>query len=683
MNTQSIKGFLSHFLFLVSLFLFSAHLYSATIFVGPPPASIQAAIDIAAPGDTIQLSAGTYIQKIQVISKSINIVGAGQNLTTIRSPGALTPLTQYFTYGTANFWCVVMIDNQAAPTAQVVNISDLTVSGSDQQDTTTLPAPSPGFYGSSNRFFAIGYHDAGGSIQNVHTTSTRQSANFNELAGGGIVNASSNGNVTFDVANSLVDFYQRQGIDFRGSTLTANLYDSTISRGYALTPNTVTAAPNGIQYSGGASGSVVNNVIEGNISTVANAQSSGIIPFGAGPNLAVWGNTINNNDIGIAAIQNGHDLFIGGNIVNFTTSGQVNPVEGIVVQDTDGLTTLNSNIMNNIPDINMDLSTTASDQNFQLMNNQFFGSQVGMLVSGTSTSGPVIVMDGDSFIGTTGYYIQESTSPNGAPNDIWPSTSNVSFDGLVSGHMTVAEYNNVLAKIFDKHNDSSLGLVLDYVAPSAPVLTGIYETFGPAAGGNIVTITGSNFLSSNTTVFFGPAPGQDLVIVSDSQMYVTAPAGVGTVDVVVVTPFGYSPVIPVGSYTYALAPMVSKAFDPNILCKGSTTELIITLSNSNDMPASLTAPLIDNLPSGVKVHGHAVTDCGGVVTAIKGSGTVTLESGMIPANDSCTILVEVKPNHVGTVTNTLPSGSLVTDLGGNTYPASATITTLPRSSCHI
>lgn len=452
------------FLFLLLLFAFSSEQLSAAIVpVGPPPASIQAAINTANPGDTVQLSPGTYIEQIQVISKSIDIVGSGMNTTIIQSPGPLVPLTQFFTFG-SNFWCVVMVDNQAAPTPQVVNISNLTVDGDSQQDTTTLPPPSPGFYGSPDRFFAIGYHDAGGTILNVHTTNTRQTSSFNELAGGGIVNASSNGAVTFNVTNCLVDFYQRQGIDFRGATVTGNISGTTVNRGYVLTPNTATATPNGIQFSANAVGSVVSSVIEGNISTVLGASATGILPFGGGANILLSNNTVNNNDFGIAAIQNRPNIVIQNNVLNFTTTPGVNAPEGIIVQDTNGLSTITSNIMNNIPFINMEIIAT-TDQPFHLANNQFIGSQTGMLVTGNVTAGPIITMNSDSFTGTAGYYIREVD----APNDIWPSTATVSFDGLVSGYMTFAQFNQILTKIFDKHNDPALGLVLDFIPPFNPL----------------------------------------------------------------------------------------------------------------------------------------------------------------------------------------------------------------------
>lgn len=540
MKRMFIEGFFLSWVLVCFLTFFAAEVNGATIVVGPPPASIQTAINSASSGDTIQLSAGTYVEEIQVVSKSLNIFGAGRSLTTIQSPSAATHLTQNFSYGGFNWWCVVMVDNQAAPTAQTVNISNLTVDGSNQQDTVTSP-----IYGNSDRFFAIAYHNANGAIQNVHTTNTRQTSNFNELAGGGIVNASDTGTVTFTVDHCLVDFYQRIGIDCRGTALTATVSNSTVNRGYVLTPNTTTATPNGIQFSGSARGSVNGNTVSGNIATVFNASATGILLFGAGSDVIASGNTANNNDLGIIGISCGNNLTISNNQINFTTTPGVNPVEGIAVQDTSGLSTIISNVMNNVPNVNMDLSSS-TDQPFLLMNNQFFGSQVGLLVTGATSVGPIISMNSDSFVGTMGYYIQEVTSPH----DIWPSTSTVSFDGLISGHMTTAEFNLVLTKIYDQHNDPTLGLVLDFIPPSSPVVTCVNPNFGSTSGGGTVTIQGSGFISSNTQVFFGSNPASDVVVVSDTEITATVPSGTGTVDVFVVTPFGNSPTVPADNYTY-------------------------------------------------------------------------------------------------------------------------------------
>ena len=541
------KNFASFYL--LSLFFLLAFFYgdlnAATIFVGPPPASIQTAINGASNGDTIQLSAGTYVEEVQVISKSLNIVGKGKDISIIQSPGPATHLTQNFSFGGFNWWCVLMVDNAAAPTPQTVNISDLTVDGDNQQDTSIPP-----IYGNSDRFFAIGYHNANGTVNSVHTTNTKQSSNFNEITGGGIISAANNGTVTTTIMDTLVDFYQRIGIDCRGATLTANISDNTVNRGYVLTPSTITATPNGIQFSGANSGYIIQNVVSGNIGTVANAAGSGIIIFGADPNVTIAGNTVNNNDAGIVGLSSGNNLRINNNTLNFTTTPGINPPEGIIVQDTSGLTAIISNVMNNIPSINMDLFSS-TDQPFQLMNNQFNGSATGLLVTGSTPLGPEVTMSHDTFTGTAGYYIHEVT----APHDIWPSTATVTFDGMVSGFITFPQFNALLLKIFDKHNDPTLGLVLDFILPfpttPAPAVTSVTAISGPESGGNTVTITGTDFISSNTTVHFGSAAAL-ITVVNNTTITATVPPSLslGTVNVTVTTPAGTSSIVPGDQYTY-------------------------------------------------------------------------------------------------------------------------------------
>lgn len=93
-----------------------------------------------------------------------------------------------------------------------------------------------------------------------------------------------------------------------------------------------------------------------------------------------------------------------------------------------------------------------------------------------------------------------------------------------------------------------------------------------------------------------------------------------------------------------IAPTLGKAFSPVTINGGEVSRLIITLSNPGETDASLTAPLIDTLPSGVVVAllpNPSTTCVGGVVIANAGESTVTLTDGAIPANGSCTLTVNV------------------------------------------
>ncbi|RME54069.1 MAG: hypothetical protein D6795_04690 [Deltaproteobacteria bacterium] len=66
-------------------------------------------------------------------------------------------------------------------------------------------------------------------------------------------------------------------------------------------------------------------------------------------------------------------------------------------------------------------------------------------------------------------------------------------------------------------------------------LLSITPPLGPLAGGTRVTVRGNGSLSEATAVNFGPIPGDDLAIRSDTELEVTTPPGdrIGSVDVVV------------------------------------------------------------------------------------------------------------------------------------------------------
>ena len=81
-------------------------------------------------------------------------------------------------------------------------------------------------------------------------------------------------------------------------------------------------------------------------------------------------------------------------------------------------------------------------------------------------------------------------------------------------------------------------------------------------------------------------------------------------------------------------PTLGKAFSPaTILAAGGVSTLTITLSNPDVTVATLTAPLIDTLPSGVVIAAtpNVSTTCGGVgaPVAVAGASTVTLPAGRI------------------------------------------------------
>jgi uncharacterized repeat protein (TIGR01451 family) len=121
-------------------------------------------------------------------------------------------------------------------------------------------------------------------------------------------------------------------------------------------------------------------------------------------------------------------------------------------------------------------------------------------------------------------------------------------------------------------------------------------------------------------------------------------------------------------------PSLGKSFSPASISEGGTSTLTITLTNSSPDSASLTAPLIDHLPTGMEISGSGSDTCGGALTANMDTSIVTLTGGAIPADGSCTITVPVTTTGTGSYFNSLPAGALQTGNGSNTSPAVATLT---------
>jgi hypothetical protein len=96
---------------------------------------------------------------------------------------------------------------------------------------------------------------------------------------------------------------------------------------------------------------------------------------------------------------------------------------------------------------------------------------------------------------------------------------------------------------------------LVYQLPNVPppTVTNINPNSGSRGGGNTVTITGTNFQNVNE-VDFGPNHSTTVIVLSSTQITALAPAGMGTVDVIVTTAAGSSTPTAADQYTYLYIP---------------------------------------------------------------------------------------------------------------------------------
>jgi len=127
----------------------------------------------------------------------------------------------------------------------------------------------------------------------------------------------------------------------------------------------------------------------------------------------------------------------------------------------------------------------------------------------------------------------------------------------------------------------------------------------------------------------------------------------------------------------AYPPAVAKGFAPAVIAIDTPSTLSITLGNPNTIAANLQTALVDTFPSGLVVAAtpNASTTCAaGSVVATAGSGFVSLSAGaQIPANSSCTIMVDVQSDTQAIYENTIAAGALQTDLASSTGSASAAL----------
>jgi len=138
---------------------------------------------------------------------------------------------------------------------------------------------------------------------------------------------------------------------------------------------------------------------------------------------------------------------------------------------------------------------------------------------------------------------------------------------------------------------------------------------------------------------------------------------------------------------------INKSFTPISIASGAITRLNVSVYNPNTFPLN-NASWIDNLVGvqpGLSIANPAniSNSCGGSVTAVPGTTTLSLSGGTVPAQvgatpGECTVGIDVTSTTLGNLINTIPANALSSTGGGvsitNTTPASATVTVVGVAS---
>ncbi len=227
-----------------------------------------------------------------------------------------------------------------------------------------------------------------------------------------------------------------------------------------------------------------------------------------------------------------------------------------------------------------------------------------------------------------------------------------------------------------------------YIA--APTVTGISPNSGPTAGSTNVTITGTSF-TGTTSVTIGGAAATSVVVVNDTTITATTPAGAaGAQDVVVTNAVGSG--TGTGLFTYIAAPTVT-GISPSSGPTTGGTNVTITGSNFTGATsvtiggASATSVVVVN-PTTIT----ATTPAGTVgakdvaVTTVGGTGTGTGLFTYITVPDAPTSVVAAAGNTQATVTFTAPAsdgGSAITTYTATSSPGGFTGTCAGPAACSI
>ncbi len=251
--------------------------------------SIQAAIDAAAPDDTIRISAGTYTEQLTITKDNVDLIAdGGKGGVTIQAPSG------------ASF--VIHVSG-----AQDVDLRGLTVTGPARTSGQAVLGPTAGIVVDGN---------GSANIVDDHITGIRDFVGTNgaDLGGRqeGVAIQFGPGHITVDpssgpgsgrVERSVIDNYQKNGIQVSGPGSSVRIVNNTIT---GAGP-TAAIAQNGIQVNDGAKADIERNTVtDNNFSppTTGGADAGvtvavGIAVFNVNGGVVVAHNTVLRNDVGI------------------------------------------------------------------------------------------------------------------------------------------------------------------------------------------------------------------------------------------------------------------------------------------------------------------------------------------------------------------------------------------------
>jgi hypothetical protein len=237
---------------------------------------------------------------------------------------------------------------------------------------------------------------------------------------------------------------------------------------------------------------------------------------------------------------------------------------------------------------------------------------------GLPAGGNMVVISGSNFVGVTGVRFGNVAAAAFVVNSPTQITATAPAEAVGSVvHLTVTTPTGTPPTTPADR----------YTYANAPAVTAINPRQGLPAGGNVVTITGTNFINV-TNVQFGAVAATNFTVVNATQIMATAPRqAAGVVDIRVNAAAGTSPVVAADRYTYAPAPGVTAINPKQGLPTGGTAVVIMgtNFGGATAVKFGNAAAARFNVDSPTQITAVAPPQAAGVVDI-----TVTTLSGTSP-----------------------------------------------------
>ncbi len=186
--------------------------------------------------------------------------------------------------------------------------------------------------------------------------------------------------------------------------------------------------------------------------------------------------------------------------------------------------------------------------------------------SGPTGGGNSITINGSNFDAATAVLFGTT------PADGFTVTSNTTITATVPAQAA----GTVDVTVVTPYGTSATSSADQYsFTGTAPTVTGLNTTSGPAAGGAFLTVQGTN-LNLASQVLFDTTPATAFTVLSSTAILVTTPTlSPGTYDVIVTTPYGTSATSSADQFTAVVAPSVT-GLSPSSGASGGGDSIALT-----------------------------------------------------------------------------------------------------------